>query len=152
MKFSKIVDKVTQKTHPEKEVKQESNSKNNETKLSIRERRPNGLSLEELKTIDYSEVGNIFKKTLIFPKSVDPTPISIDFIKVNDNIPVLMLSFKSKTSSKPTVVRIRKYCVELQFAIANIYEPCYSMSKAWEKFIDEFVSKYEQENCEGLVK
>ena len=143
MKISEIFDKKTHESH---------SAKHNQTKLSIRERRPNGLSLEELKTIDYSEIGNIFKKTLIFPKSVDPTPVSIDFMEMKDNIPVLMLSFKSKTSSKPIVVRIRKYCVELQFAIANIYEPCYSMSKAWEKYIDEFDSKYEQENCDGLVK
>ena len=66
---------------------------------TVKERYPEGLSLDILKKIDYSKYGAILKQQQLLPPSYDRNPASVKVSLDKDAQPFVKLVFKSKTSA-----------------------------------------------------
>lgn len=71
---------------------------------TYRETHPNGLSMAELKIIDYDKFGAILKQKKLLPPSYNRKPADVDFSTANNGCPRVKLTFRSKTSESYRVV------------------------------------------------
>ena len=119
---------------------------------SVLTKYPDGLTMEILKDVDYSEFGAMLKAERLLPPSYDRTPRRVqlgDFC----GIPRVVLVFKSKTTDNERYVGICRYSVSYSKRInepITVMETDWKMASVWRSFAERVVSSIENEKYRSI--
>ena len=106
---------------------------------TVKERYPNGLSLNMLKHLDYSKYGAILKQRQLLPPSYDRNPVGVEIRPSEHGDHNVRLIFKSKTSESYRIISIRQYNVTMAINDSFLYDYMPIMSREWENFCERVV-------------
>lgn len=113
-------------------------------KAPFKERYPNGLPLDVLKKINYSNFGKILKSEQLLPPSYNRIPVGVEVTASECGAHRIKLLFKSKTSASYRTISIRGYIVSMSTNNASIYYYMPIITREWENFCAKIAYLYER--------
>ena len=104
---------------------------------------PDGLPLNVMEVIDYKKFGQMLKQEQLLPPSYDKRPNEVK-IDADLGIPILRLTFKSKTSNSYRVIGISRYYVSCAKNGDTVHKIDPLMIAVWRRFVEYVMWKWEQ--------
>lgn len=104
---------------------------------------PDGLPLYVMQVIDYKKFGAMLKQEQLLPPSYDKRPNEVK-IDTDLGIPILRLTFKSKTSNSYRIIGISRYYVSCARNGDTVHKIDPLMIAVWRRFAEYVMWKWEQ--------
>ena len=113
--------------------------------LSVFEKYPDGIPLDVLETVDFSQYGAMLKADKLLPPSYDRKPCKVqigDFF----GTPRVILTFQSRTTGHKRYIGIFRYSVSYSRYIQDpiqVLEPNQDMAGVWLQFAENVMRSWE---------
>ena len=104
---------------------------------------PDGLPLYVMEVIDYKKFGEMLKQEQLLPPSYDKRPNEVK-IDTDLGIPILSLTFKSKTSNSYRIIGVSRYYVSCAKNGDTVHKIDPLMIAVWRRFAEYVMWKWEQ--------